>query len=230
MRKNYEVNIRYEKAWRGKEVALNLLMGSSKESYTLLRKYGEALKAVNVGTIFEMELEDDKYFKYGFMALGCYIKGFSSCIRPVIVIDGAHMKGKYRGIILIASSVDGNNQIYPLAFGLGGFPNVSHGICMQHLSTNLKDKFKNDIIQENFILAVKTFQKSEFRYYFSQLVGFPEVQRYLEGIDFDKWTRAFQSGLRYDQMTSDVAESMNAVLVHARALPVTALLELHHTH
>ncbi|XP_022156834.1 uncharacterized protein LOC111023667 [Momordica charantia] len=227
MRKNYGVNIRYEKAWMAKNVALNLLIGSPKHSYTLLCKYGEALKVVNAGTVFGVELEEDKYFKYAFMALGCYIRRFSSCIRPVLVIDGAHLKGKYRGVILITSSVDGNNQIYPLAFELVDqesdqswtwflnmvktcigkvdgllfvsdrhvcitksirqvFPQVAHRICMQHLSTNLKDKFKDDVMQEMFILAVKACRKSEFRYYFSQLAGFPEVQRYLEGIGFEK--------------------------------------------
>ncbi|XP_022158254.1 uncharacterized protein LOC111024785 [Momordica charantia] len=113
MRKNYAVNIRYGKAWRVRERALELLMGSPKKSYTLLRKYGEALKSVNPDTVFSLKLEDDKYFQYAFMALGCSIRGFRSCIRAILVIDGAHLKGKYKGVILIASSVDGNNQIYP---------------------------------------------------------------------------------------------------------------------
>ncbi|XP_022158743.1 PKS-NRPS hybrid synthetase CHGG_01239-like [Momordica charantia] len=118
MRKNYGVNIQYEKAWRAREVALDLLMGSPKKSYTLLRKYGEALKSVNPGTTFNFKLEDDKYFQYAFMALGCSIRGFRSCIRSVLVIDGAHLKGKYKGVILIASFIDGNNQIYPVVFGI----------------------------------------------------------------------------------------------------------------
>ncbi|XP_022155477.1 uncharacterized protein LOC111022608 [Momordica charantia] len=176
-----------------------------------------------------MELEEDKYFKYAFMTLCCCIRGFSSCIRLVLVIDGAHLKGKYKGIIFTAFSVDGNNQIYPIAFGIVDkesdaswswfleglkhfigevdgllfvsdrhvsitksirevFLEAVHGICMHHLSMNMKDKFKNDDMQGMFILAAK-----------------PK--------------------LRYDQMTSNNAESMNAVLSHARALPVTALLE-----
>ncbi|XP_022148915.1 uncharacterized protein LOC111017466 [Momordica charantia] len=77
------------------------------------------------------------------------------------------------------------------------FPQAAHGIYMQHLSTNLKDKFKDDVMQEMFILAAKACRKLEFIYYFSQLAGFPEVQRYLEGIGFEKWTRAFQPGLSH---------------------------------
>ncbi|XP_022147768.1 uncharacterized protein LOC111016623 [Momordica charantia] len=266
MRKNYDINIQYEKAWRAKEVALDLLMGSPKKSYTLLRKYGEALKFVNPGTIFNLKLEDDKYFQYAFMALGCSIRGFRSCIRSVLVIDGAHLKGKYKGVILIASSVDGNNQIYPVAFGIvdkesdnswtwfldqvksaigevdglvfvsdrhqainnsvaNVFPNAEHVSCMHHIKMNLNDKFKNEGMQMLYLQAAQAFKKSTFRYYWNQLAGFPEVQRYLQEVGFDKWSRAYQPELRYNQMTTNIAESMNAVLVHARALPVTALLE-----
>lgn len=57
VRKYYGVNIKYENTWRTKDVALNLLMGSPKDFYTLLRKYEEALKAVNADTVFEMELQ-----------------------------------------------------------------------------------------------------------------------------------------------------------------------------
>lgn len=60
MQKYYEVNIKYEKAWCAKDVALNLLMGL-KDSYTVLCKYGEAWKPVNAKTIFQMELHEDKY-------------------------------------------------------------------------------------------------------------------------------------------------------------------------
>ncbi|XP_022159183.1 uncharacterized protein LOC111025603 [Momordica charantia] len=106
MQKNYYVNIRYA------------LMGSPKKSYTLLRKYVEALKSVNSGMVFPLKLEHDKYFQYALMALGCSIRGFRSCICVVLVIDDAHLKEKYKGVILKISFVDGNNHICPLALGI----------------------------------------------------------------------------------------------------------------
>ena len=39
--------------------AYERVRGSPEESYNHLRKYGEALKLTNPGTIFHMELEDD---------------------------------------------------------------------------------------------------------------------------------------------------------------------------
>ncbi|KAL4018479.1 hypothetical protein IC575_022075 [Cucumis melo] len=65
-----------------------------------------------------MELEDDRFFKYLFMAVGACVRGFLNCIRPVIVMDETFLKNKYRGQLIVAVCLDGNNQIYPLAFGV----------------------------------------------------------------------------------------------------------------
>ncbi|XP_044465403.1 uncharacterized protein LOC123195648 [Mangifera indica] len=54
------------------------------------------------------------------MALGCSIRAFRDFCRPVICIDGAFLKGRYWGTLFIAVGKDGNNQIFPLVFGIGG--------------------------------------------------------------------------------------------------------------
>ncbi|XP_038875141.1 uncharacterized protein LOC120067676 [Benincasa hispida] len=115
MRKEYDVNISYDKAWCAKETAYALVRGTSEESYTILHAYGEALKMGNPTTRFEIELENDVHFKYMFMTLGPCIRGLASC-RPVIIVDGSHLKGKYNGTMLVGVSMDGNNQVYPLAY------------------------------------------------------------------------------------------------------------------
>ncbi|XP_022157476.1 uncharacterized protein LOC111024169 [Momordica charantia] len=169
--------------------------------------------------------------KYAFMALGCSIRSFRSCIRLVLVIDGAHLKGKYRGVILIVTPVDGNNQIYPLAFGIVDKEKDNSWIwflehvkgCIGDISglMNLNDKFnfRTEDVKRLYIQAATAFKKSTFRYCWNQHAGLPEVQKYLEDIGFDKWTRAYQPGLTYNQMTTNIAKSMNVVLVHGRALP-----------
>ncbi|KAL4023533.1 hypothetical protein IC575_017291 [Cucumis melo] len=118
MRQNYGINMSYEKAWRARENAYERVRGSPEESYNLLRRYGEALKFTNPGTIFHMELEDDCLFKYLFMVVGPCVRGFLNCIRPVIVMGGTFLKNKYRGQLIVVICLDGNNQIYPLAFGV----------------------------------------------------------------------------------------------------------------
>ncbi|KAL4037008.1 hypothetical protein IC575_000591 [Cucumis melo] len=65
-----------------------------------------------------MELEDDRFFKYLFMAIGPCVRGFLNCIRSIIVMDGTFLKNKYRSLLIVVVCLDGNNQIYPLAFGV----------------------------------------------------------------------------------------------------------------
>lgn len=40
------------------------------------------------------------------------------CMRPVIAVDGTHLKGLYRGTMFVATCLDGNNQLYPLVIGV----------------------------------------------------------------------------------------------------------------
>ncbi|CAH1444967.1 unnamed protein product [Lactuca virosa] len=53
----------------------------------------------------------------------------------------------------------------------------------------------------------------------------PQVAAYLSEIPRAKWTRAYSSSKRYDYMTSNSVESMNALSVDARKMPIVPLLE-----
>ena len=58
-----------------------------------------------------------------FMALGPCINGFRGHARPVVVIDATFLKGRMKGVLFVAATKDGNEQIYPLAFGVGDSEN-----------------------------------------------------------------------------------------------------------
>ncbi|KAL0319829.1 UNVERIFIED_CONTAM: hypothetical protein Sradi_5244400 [Sesamum radiatum] len=45
-------------------------------------------------------------------------KGFLSRCRPVIWLDGCHLKGPYGDILLTAISINLNNNLYPLAYAV----------------------------------------------------------------------------------------------------------------
>ncbi|GKC87247.1 transposase, MuDR, MULE transposase domain protein [Tanacetum coccineum] len=49
---------------------------------------------------------------------GVAIRAFLTSMRPLIIIDGAHLKGTYEGTNLLAVGMDGNNQIVPIATGV----------------------------------------------------------------------------------------------------------------
>ena len=51
------------------------------------------------------------------MAVGASIEGWKYC-RPNISVDDTFLKSKYGGTLLTASTIDGNNQNFPLAFSI----------------------------------------------------------------------------------------------------------------
>ncbi|KAI3523117.1 hypothetical protein L1887_01174 [Cichorium endivia] len=110
----------YKKVWSGKQKAIEQVFGNWEESYAALPKFLGALQKFNPGTIVEWCLStnvEPVEFRRVFWAFDPSIKGFEHC-RPVISIDGTHLYGKYKGTMMIAIGVDGNNQILPLAFAI----------------------------------------------------------------------------------------------------------------
>lgn len=120
MAKRYKIDIFYAQAWQAKNWALNDLRSSLEESFMLLPKYCYNLELHNPGTVTHIETDGANRFKFFFMALGCCVRVFRDHIRPVICVDAAFLKSKYLETLYIAVGKDGNNQVYPLAFGVGG--------------------------------------------------------------------------------------------------------------
>ncbi|KAK0597779.1 hypothetical protein LWI29_028516 [Acer saccharum] len=77
------------------------------------------LEQANPGTIIDLHTDSSNRFMFMFFCLRAYIDGFLSLIRPVIAIDGMFLKGPHRGVLFVAMCMDGNDQIFPLAFGVG---------------------------------------------------------------------------------------------------------------
>lgn len=51
------------------------------------------------------------------MALGPSLRGFKNC-RPVLIVDGTHLEGKYKGMMLVGVTMDDNNQLYLLTYAI----------------------------------------------------------------------------------------------------------------
>ncbi|XP_052298607.1 uncharacterized protein LOC127902730 [Citrus sinensis] len=103
MQQEYGVQLTYQQAYRAKEVGLEIVRGNPAESYNLLPKYSHVLTKANEGTVTHLQRDGDDNFLYYFVALGSSIKGFTQYIRPVIAVDGTHLKGLYRGSMFVAT-------------------------------------------------------------------------------------------------------------------------------
>ncbi|CAH9131162.1 unnamed protein product [Cuscuta epithymum] len=122
LNREFGVDINYKKAWRGKEKALTSLTGTDFESYQKLPLLCYMIDKTNPDSLISLDTDAEGNFTYLFMSLGASRKGWAAC-RPVISVDGAHLKAKYKGTVLSACALDANRQIFPIAFGLCGREN-----------------------------------------------------------------------------------------------------------
>nr|KAJ0220167.1 hypothetical protein LSAT_V11C200068610 [Lactuca sativa] len=94
------------------------MMGTPEESFSKLPVYFHNLKNHNPGIVAYIKTNSKDRFEYSFFAIGCEIRAFRECCGKVIIMDGAHLKGKYKGTILYVVAMYGNNQILPIGYGI----------------------------------------------------------------------------------------------------------------
>ncbi|KAL5551619.1 hypothetical protein UlMin_001795 [Ulmus minor] len=189
VRERFGVQITYNKARRAREAAYDTLRGTSEESYTFFPSFLHVLVECNPSTTTDLVLTQEGRFNYFFFALAASKEGYKFC-RPVVCVDRAHLKGKYKGMMFTAVCKDGNNIIFLLAWGVDDvendsswlwfftkfnqvhpsiakaireiYPGVFHGICMQHLLHNIKNKFRGISIDILYYRCAKAYRLCEF--------------------------------------------------------------------
>ncbi|KAH0692936.1 hypothetical protein KY285_020033 [Solanum tuberosum] len=106
MKLDLGVDITYMFAWRAKERALISLRGTPGGSYSKLPDYLYILDITYPGSHIRLKKTNEDRFLYLFVALDPFIKGFDNC-RPVVVVDGSHLRGPYNGTFIAARTTDG---------------------------------------------------------------------------------------------------------------------------
>ncbi|KAE8802401.1 MATE efflux family protein 3, chloroplastic [Hordeum vulgare] len=122
---NFSVDVSRSVAYRARRKAIKVVQGDQKEQYCRLRDYLQAVIDTNPGsrcivTTFEdpENLAPTPRFKYMFYCLHASKQGFLNGCRPFIGLDGCFIKLTTGQQILAATGRDGNNNIYPIAFGV----------------------------------------------------------------------------------------------------------------
>ncbi|XP_073105614.1 protein FAR1-RELATED SEQUENCE 4-like [Elaeis guineensis] len=110
----------YRKLLEVKQKAMVLVYENWDKSYDLLPKWLRAVEEFNPGSWVKFintptDHPSFAIFDHVFWAFALLIEGFKHC-RPVISIDATFLYEKYREKLMIATTVDGNNQIFPLSF------------------------------------------------------------------------------------------------------------------
>ncbi|KAL6527389.1 hypothetical protein OROGR_016479 [Orobanche gracilis] len=123
LHESYDIDITYDVALRGRNNWVELIFGRHTSSFQMLPGYLHKLVEVNPGTLTDLDVGEDGKFQHLFVALGSSRMVYNYCLRPLIIVDGAHLKGRNKGILFVAVTIDANEQVYPLAYSVGPLEN-----------------------------------------------------------------------------------------------------------
>ncbi|KAK3222385.1 hypothetical protein Dsin_009410 [Dipteronia sinensis] len=117
MKTMFGIQVMYSKAYQALDYALTLTYVSHEGRFQLLPPFCFVLEQQNSGTITDIQCIENNKILYFFMVIRASIRGFRRYMRPVIAVDGTFLKGRCWGTIFVATTQDGNEQPYPIAFG-----------------------------------------------------------------------------------------------------------------
>ena len=123
MKDKFGYNVHYRRIWEAKRKTMLRVFGDWNESYQALPKWMNILKLTNPGanivwrTIPLGGISRNVRFMRVFWTFRPSVEGFKHC-RPIIKINGTFLYGKYMGKLLIATTIDANGHIFPLAFAI----------------------------------------------------------------------------------------------------------------
>lgn len=118
IRREYGIQLNYSQAWRAKEIAREQLQGSYKEAYTLLPFFCDKIKETNPGSFATFTTKEDSSFHRLFISFHASISGFQQGCRPLLFLDSTVLNSKYQGMLLSATSIDGDDGIFPVAIAV----------------------------------------------------------------------------------------------------------------
>ncbi|XP_073049460.1 uncharacterized protein [Primulina eburnea] len=209
MMQNKGVEISYFKAWRGRQLALDKLLGSPEESNRIMPSYLYMIEQVNRGSKTDL-VTDSTEFVYLLLQPKMKLKEFINDDPNLVIISDRHI-----------SIINAVRTVYEHA---------SHVHCSWHLSRNLKRVSSGKGGIDLFMKTTYVYKVSEFdKLYGCLKERYPNIASYLEMHSSpDKWSRAYSPGARYNIMTTNGVESINAKLKIEREMPIITLLDAIH--
>ena len=128
----------------------------------LLLDYCEELRRTNLGTTCIIKTKavggDQVRFKRIYACFGALKRGLQLGYKPLIGLDGCHLKFHQYGILLVAIGIDPNNQMYPITYAVVEQEKkkswawflqlLKHDLCIDnnHAWTFMSDKQKTSFV------------------------------------------------------------------------------------
>ncbi|XP_070024680.1 uncharacterized protein [Nicotiana sylvestris] len=124
LEEQFKLNVSYSTMKRVKRLVLEKLEGSYIDDYNRLEAYAQELRDSNPGSdvvinISKEALEQGKRkFLRMYICFHALKNGWKGGLRPLIGLDDTFLKGKCKGILLVAMAQDSVKHFYPLAWAV----------------------------------------------------------------------------------------------------------------
>ena len=116
----YGCKVNKQKVYKPKKIALQSGGADYESSYKLIRSYAQMVlnrmpDALAIVHVIRLHGNQPKtHFDRCILSFPELREGFKRGCRPFIGIDGCHLKGPYKGVLLSAVALDANIGIYPI--------------------------------------------------------------------------------------------------------------------
>ncbi|XP_061999337.1 uncharacterized protein LOC133716677 [Rosa rugosa] len=127
IQKKFNLDVNVQTISRGKNKAKRMNEGHYVEQYNKLASYKKELLRSNPGSTVEIKTEmvgDVRRFHRMYVCLPACKKGWKDGCRPLIGLDGCHIKGHHPGQLLCAVGIDANNGMFPIAYAIAEVENT----------------------------------------------------------------------------------------------------------
>ena len=118
---DYNIKLRYSKAWASMKLALDHIHGKYEESFQNLFNFKAELEEKSPGSIVEIDMKkhaNNMCFRRVFVAMKPCIDDFLAGCRPYIGVDSTHLHVRYKGQLTSATSIDGHNWLFYVAYAV----------------------------------------------------------------------------------------------------------------
>ncbi|KAK9188112.1 hypothetical protein WN944_019511 [Citrus x changshan-huyou] len=142
----YGCKVNKFKVYRAKKMALQKAGADHESSYRLIRSYAQIIlnkmpQALALVSVIRFPGEQSQtHFDRFILSFPALRDGFKAGCRPFIGIDGCHLKGPYKGVMLSAVALDANTGIFPVVVCVCSVESTSTWTWfLGHLKTFLED-------------------------------------------------------------------------------------------
>ncbi|RZC91181.1 hypothetical protein C5167_027244 [Papaver somniferum] len=186
--------------------------------------------------------DKDNRFESLILAYNAQIKGFMNGCRMVIGLDGAHLTGKFGGVMLSATEMrkripdmagltfisdrmkgilESVKRLYPLS---------NHRYCLRHLYKNFLTKgFRNPRLVQLLWQAAKAYKYHHWEEAMQEIAEIsPDAYKYLIDAEPKSWARSwFPHDVACEHIYSNFSESFNNMALKFRGKPLTQLVDMY---